>query len=206
MIPLSKKPTTLILICDGMKTIVYMGNMNSNIILKNVQVQIGKFMTLFCFLSTVTALGQTGNITSKIDSLKYVQGDVFDCGAVTWRIIVHKKEAIQYLIDKIADTTMTQARYLNKDNHLRVGDLAYLTLEKIVSLPLARITGMQFCVIEGGGYQRGTFEYIEANRQRFREQVQAYYDGKKGKLKWKQIDSNHLTACYITHHINGRYE
>lgn len=206
MIPLIKRPITLILICDGMKTIAYKGNMNSSMILKNIQVQIGKFITLFCFVSTVTVFGQTVNIRSQIDSLKYVQGDIFACRAVAWRIIVHKEEAIQYLIDKIADTTMTQARYLNKDNDLRVGDLAYLTLEKIVSLPLARITGMQFCVIEGGGYQRGTFEYIEANRQRFREQVQAYYDGKKGKLKWKQIDSNHLTACYISHHINGRYE
>lgn len=63
---------------------------------------------------------------------------------------------------------------------------------------------MQNDVIKDG-CQVGVFEYIESNRTRFKEQVQAYYDKKKEKLKWRQLDSNHLTPCYLKNNIKGQY-
>jgi hypothetical protein len=156
-------------------------------------------------LTTLNAFGQTDLLKSQVDSLKYLSGDPFDCNSVTWRIISNKKDAIQLLIDKLGDTTLTTATDKCKKTSLRVGDIAYLTLNRILPLPFFAVTGMQCDVFEDG-CQIGVFEYIESYRPKFKEQVQAYYDKKKDNLKWRQLDSNHLTPCYIKNNIKGQYE
>lgn len=164
------------------------------------------FFVLWLALMATGSFGQSRSIALQADSLKYAGGDPFECSSVTWRIIAAKKEAIQVLIDKLDDTTSTRAADHCKKTALRVGDLAYLTLTRIMALPFFAVTGKQLDVIEAGGCQRGLFEYIEANRARFKAQVQTYYDKKKDHLTWRQSDSNHLPPCEIHHRINGRYE
>jgi hypothetical protein len=162
------------------------------------------FSTLF-ILTAINAFGQTDIVKLQVDSLKYLSGDPFECNSLTWRIIAYKKDAIQILVDKLGDTTLTKATDKCKMTSLRVGDLAYLTLGRILPLPFFAVTGMQ-CDVIREGCQIGVFEYIEANRPKFKGQVQAYYDKKKDNLKWRQLDSNHLTPCYIQNKIKGQYE
>lgn len=161
--------------------------------------------TAFCILASVNVYCQNEKISLQADSLKYLSGNPFDCNAVTWRLIANKKDVIQILIHKLADTTITSAKDKCKTGNLRVGDIAYLTLTRILPLPFFTVTGMQCDVIENG-CQPGIFEYIEANRMKFRDQVQAYYNKKKNNLKWQQFDSNHLTPCHLKHGIKGQYE
>lgn len=156
-------------------------------------------------LTSISTFGQTDKINLQIDSLKYSNGDPFDCNSVTWRIIVNKKDAIQPLIDKLTDTALTRSTEKCKTTGLRVGDIAYLTLKRIISLPFFAVTGMQ-CDLINDGCQIGVFEYIESNRPIFKRQVQAYYDKKRDNLIWRQLDSNHLRPCYIKNNINGQYE
>ncbi len=167
--------------------------------------QIRIFLTFLFILTAISSFGQTDKIKLQVDSLKYLSGDPFDCNYVTWRIISNKKDAIQLLIDKLGDTTLTKATDKCKTTSLRVGDIAYLTLKRILPLPFFSVTGMQCDVIKDG-CQIGVFEYIESNRPIFKGQVQAYYDKKKDNLKWRQLDSNHLTSCYIKNNIKGQYE
>lgn len=161
--------------------------------------------TSLVILTTLNVFGQTDLLKSQVDSLKYLIGNPLDCNSVTWRIISNKKDAIQPLIDKLSDTTLTKATDKCKTTSLRVGDIAYLTLKRILPLPFFAVTGMQCDVIKDG-CQIGVFEYIETNRPKFKGQVQAYYDKKKDNLKWRQLDSNHLTPCYIKNNIKGQYE
>lgn len=163
------------------------------------------YFTTLVILTTLNTFGQTDLLKSQVDSLKYLNGAPFDCNSVTCRIISNKKEVIQLLIDKLDDTTLTNATDKCKTASLRVGDIAYLTLKRILPLPFFAVTGMQCDVIKDG-CQIGVFEYIESNRPKFKGQVQAYYDKKKDNLKWKQLDSNHLTPCYIKNNIKGQYE
>lgn len=163
------------------------------------------FFSILLILTTINGFGQTDQLKSKVDSLKYLSGNPFYCNSVTWRIIANKKDAIQPLIDKLDDTTITLAKDKCKATNLTVGDIAYLTLEKVLSLPFFAVTGMQCDVIENG-CQLGIFEYIENNKVKFKGQVQAYYNKKKNTLKWRQLDSNHLTPCYIKNDIKGLYE
>jgi hypothetical protein len=162
------------------------------------------FISLF-ILTTNYSFGQTDKIKLQVDSLKYLRGDPFECNSLTWRIILNKKDAIQALIDKLDDTTITSAKVKCKKTNLTVGDIAYLTLKRILPLPFFAVTGVQCDVIENG-CQLGVFEYIERNRVKFKGQVQTYFDKKKNNLKWRQLDSNHLTPCYIKNNIKGQYE
>ena len=161
-------------------------------------------LTIYVFTNTINfSFGQT-NIEKQVDSLKYLKGDPFECNSVTWRIIANKKDAILYLIDKLDDTNLTKATDKCKKTNLTVGDISFLTLKRILPLPFFAVTGMRCDVIENG-CQLGIFEYIESNRTKFKQQVQVYYDKKKSKLKWRQLDSNHLTPCYIENNIKGQY-
>ena len=153
--------------------------------------------------TTDFSFGQT-NIQQQVDSLKYLSGDPFECNSVTWRIVANKKDAIQVLIDNLDDSTLTKSTDKCKKANLTVGDISFLTLKILLPLPFFAVTGLQCDVFEGG-CQLGVFEYIEKNRGKFKQQVQAYYENKKDKLKWRQLDSNHLTPCYIKNNIKGQY-
>jgi hypothetical protein len=163
------------------------------------------FLSTLVILTTINGFGQTDKLKFLVDSLKYLSSDPFECNSVTWRIIAYKKDAIQLLIDKLNDTTITSAKDNCKTSNLKVGDIAYLTLERILPLPFFAVTGMQCDVIKNG-CQLGIFEYIENNRIKFKRQVQMYYDKKKSNLKWLQLDNNDLTPCYIKNNIKGQYE
>ncbi len=163
------------------------------------------YTAIFFFWSSLSASGQMDMIKPQIDSLKYLKGNAFDCSSITWRIIANKKEAIQLLIDRLGDTTLTKAKDKCKKTNLCVGDLAYLTLIEIMPLPFMLVTGMQCDVIENG-CQLGVFEYIEENRQKFKGQVQTYYDKKSKHLKWVKYDTEDLTPCHIKNKIIGHYE
>jgi len=158
-----------------------------------------------CILTSATDFvsGQT-TIEQKIDSLRYLKANPFECNAVTWRIIAERNNAIQALIDNLDDSTVTEAKDKCKNSNLTVGDIAYLTLKKILPIPFFAVTGVQCDVFEEG-CQLGVFEYIEAKRPKFKQQVQRYYDRNKSKLKWRQLDSNHLTPCHIQNNIKGQY-
>ena len=162
------------------------------------------FLTLI-LLTTIDGFGQINKLNSQIDSLKYLNDDPFDCNSVTWRIISNRKDAIQLLIDRLADTTFTAAKDKCKNGNLKVGDIAFLTLNHILRLPISIVIKRQTDVFENG-CQPGVFEYIENNRVKFKEQVQEYYDKKKHNLKWLDFDKSHLTTCYIESMILGHYE
>jgi hypothetical protein len=147
--------------------------------------------------------GQT-ILQKQVDSLKYLQDAPFECNSITWKIIANKKDAIQILIDNLDNSTLTKSIDKCKKKELTVGEISFLTLERILPLPFFALTQEQFDVIENG-CQLGIFDYIEANRAKFKQQVQAYYDKRKYKLKWRQLDSNHLTPCHIKNNIKGKY-
>ena len=161
-------------------------------------------LTLCVLTSVLTTFGQSDTIKLQIDSLKYLTGNPFKCNSITWRIIANKMEAIQYLIDNLDDSSLTQAIDKCKTKNLTVGDISFLTLKRILPLPFFAVTGIQLDAIKGE-CQAGVFEYIDSARTKFKEQVQVHYNAKKDKLKWRQLDSNHLTPCYIENNIKGQY-
>lgn len=161
---------------------------------------------IFCLMATISSFGQqtTEKIKQKVDSLKYVSGDPHECNTILWKIAACKKDAIQLLIDKLDDTTSTQATDICKKTNLRVGDLAYMTLGMMLSgqffdsaMPPSESMDMNGCT--------GAFEYLEANRMKFKTKLQAYYTQNKSRMKWMESSEFAIMPCEVENNINGHY-
>ena len=159
--------------CNGGKVGVLIQNKALISITKSMKRYIT--ISIFFFWQTTLVSGQTIEVKAKIDSLKYLGVDAFNCNSVFWRIIANRKEAVLRLIDKISDTTITTATWKCKSTNLRVGDIAYLALREIIPVPFSDITGKQYDVIYDG-CQGGVSKYIELNRLIFQKQVQLSKD------------------------------
>jgi hypothetical protein len=163
------------------------------------------FLSLFFVLTAFNTYGQTDILKLQIDSLKYINDDPFKCNSLTWRIIKSKKDAIQLLIFKLDDTTIVNSWNNCKGGNLVVGDLAYLTLWELFSIPFYELTGYQFDVIRND-CKTGLFEYLQTNRTEFKTIIQNYYDKRKANLKWTKIEKKYITPCQAKFKINGRYQ
>jgi len=165
-----------------------------------------------CFIVIALAItslsaGQSLSLRVQIDSLRFVKGNPFSsCSAVTWKIVAHRQEAIQPLIDKLSDQTVTAATDIGRPGYLTIGDLAYLTLDRIFRLPFNQVTGVQVCVLDDRGYVGAVFDYMEKNRTKFRQQVQDYYHFKVFGLRWIEAKPNELSLCERLNLISGHYE
>lgn len=167
--------------------------------------QFNKAVILISVLLASSHLCSAQNSIQKlIDSLKYIDGNPLKCDAVSWSIINQKQKAIPLLIAQISDTTLTEAWDACKQDRLVVGDISYIILKEIIPLPIFNVTGMQFDV-KNGDCSVGIFQYIDDQRERFQQQVQKYYDERKNKLVWGNVDSSLLSDCHLSHHITGKY-
>ena len=163
--------------------------------------------------------GQSNLLLTQINVLNKVSNIPFDnsknpwqdCGdEIIWTIAVQGESAIEPLIKKIADTSFTNLYFKDYSNkiRLRVGDIAYITLEQILFIPTFTIANVQFDVGIYGGYQSGFFEYLNSfsNRIKFQKQLDNYYRTNKFKLVLFNKNEMQIKACAISHNIKGRFD
>ena len=175
-------------------------------------------LTLLPFIS----FGQE-EIVHKIDSLKYVddmpyicRGNVesknelsMGCGDKRfWSTVKQKEKAIPFLLEKLNDTTMTEANVPNFGYNYSVADIAYVALEEIIhGIPTFELLGVKFDQ-EGCGYC-SYWQHLDKNyknKANFKIAVQNWYNSNKDKLVW--VENNDFTSCDCsgTHPNNGHYE
>ena len=160
-------------------------------------------IVLLCFVaSSVNA--QEDLIKRQVDSLQYCGADFLDCSSVIWRIIAHEKKAIPYLLSKLNNTTPTKAHFNCKLKNLRVGDLAFMTLDRIIGLPIYAITHQQFDLIEDD-CQVGVYDYIEDNRTKFSNQVKHWVRSDLKRYVWIAYEQNEVSECEKRNKITGRF-
>ncbi len=135
-------------------------------------INISKFIFLILTTSSINSIyTQDDTLKQQIDSLQYIEKDIFIKNSIVWRIINQKEKAIPYLIDKLDDTTLTNGQYKFFKSNLVVGDIALLILSRITILPYHEITGMQICTPT----RQSSFNYISKNRAKFKLQIKNYY-------------------------------
>ena len=162
-------------------------------------------IVLLCFVaSSVNA--QEDLIKRQVDSLQYCGADFLDCSSVIWRIIAHEKKAIPYLLEKLSDTTLTSTHLKCKLTDVRVGDLAYVALKEIISIPMFAVTKQQFDTYDGNGCQGRVYVYIEENREKFKTQVKNWITNNMAAYRWVRFKPNELSACDRYNKITGMFE
>jgi hypothetical protein len=151
-------------------------------------------LLLHCFTHS---FGQNADITSMVDSLRYLKADTLDCSAnLYWRIVAKGEKAIPSLIDKLADTTPTNVSQKCKATKLNVGEVAYFTLEQIAFFPTFEITHIQFDLVDINGCWN-FFDYFfdNANKTHYQSLVRQWYDKNKIKFKPSKISRKNQTKC-----------
>jgi len=130
------------------------------------------------------------------------------CGdSFFWNVVTLKMEAVPLLIDKLDDTTLTEAvvplfGYLHT-----VADVAYVALVEIIhGLPTFELLGVPFDQ-EGCGYcsyWQHVNENIE-NRMAFKKAVKQWYETNQDRLLWVTSQVFSSCDCGGRHPNSGHY-
>ncbi len=157
------------------------------------------------------SFGQNQDIKIMVDSLQYLKADTLDCSAdLYWRIIAKGDKAIQFLIDKLTDTTVTNVKFHCKKTRLNVGEIAQFALTEIASFPAFLVTKIQFdsIVIDETGKDCWSFYdflFINTNKPRYEKNLKDWYFKQKTKYKAEKISKRKQTNCQKLYGINQYY-
>ncbi len=168
-----------------------------------------------------TLLGQD-EIKHQIDSLQYVKDMPYICrgnvennelsvgcgNKIFWDVVKQKEKAIPSLLEKLSDSTMTEANAPNFGYFHTVADIAYVALREIIhGIPTFELLGVEFDQ-EGCGYcaywQHLNKDY--QNRKNFKIAIQSWYNSNKDNLIWIESSSFSSCDCSGTHPNRGHYK
>jgi hypothetical protein len=162
-----------------------------------------KMLTLAITLSLISksTFAQGSEIKAMVDQIDYLFADTLDCHAdFYWKIIAQGESALPYLIEKLTDTTPTNARFHCKKNKLNVGEVAYFAIKEIGDFPESLVTNMQFDIRHSD--QHGNlcwsfydFLFYNPNKAIYQQKVKLWYKEHKSKYKSKAIQPEFLTDC-----------
>ncbi len=160
-----------------------------------------KYVTNMPFIcrGTISTTADDMFVTEKGDTI-YTEG----CGNATfWKVVSLKEKAIRPLINKLADTTQTEAPVIYFGGNYSVADVAYAALQEIIhNIPTFELLDAEFD--EGCGYCSYWHKVREStkNRRKFQLAVQKWYNKNKANFAW--IESDDFAICdYIGEHPSG---
>ena len=161
----------------------------------------------------------------QVDSLKFVKEMPYMCqdfievnkrnpltigcgDELYWNTVRLNKNVIELLIDKLDDSTTTEAIVPLFGYNYTVADIAYTILQELIhNIPTFDLLGVQFDE-EGCGYcsywQQLNTDY--SNRRKFKSTVKNWYHKYKDNLVW--VESNNFATCDCNgkHPNGGHYE
>lgn len=164
-----------------------------------------------CANSIKLELNEVINI---IDSLKYIQEMPYICemelcgDELYWNSIRLKLNTIEYLIEKLDDTTTTKANVKLYGGQYTVADIAYDVICEIIhDIPTFELLGVPFDK-DGCGYCAYWNHLNESydNRVKFKEAVKNWYHKNKENLIWVENNDFETCDCRGEHPNQGHYE
>ncbi len=168
---------------------------------------------LTALLCLLPCLSQAQTDHSKLlDSLKHIREMPYICegglgcgDSIFWKVVSYKSEIVPYLIERINDTTQTEAYVVLFGGIWTVGDVAYAALEEIVwDLPTFRLLGTRFDK-RGCGYC-AYWKHINKslkNREKFQRKVKQWYELNRADLVWVVSEEFQMCDCMGRKHPNG---
>ena len=125
-----------------------------------------------------------------------------------WNVVRLRENIIELLIDKMDDTTRTEAVVPNFGYNYTVADIAYTALQEIIhKIPTFELPGVKFD--EGGCGYCAYWQYLNkgmSNRKKFKQGVWDWYHTHKDQLVWVKSQSYETCDCKGPHPNGGHYE
>jgi hypothetical protein len=164
-------------------------------------------------------------VINQVDSLKFVKEMPYMChdfievnkrnpltigcgDELYWNTVRLNKNVIELLIEKLEDSTTTEAIVPLFGYNYTVADISYTVLQEVIhNIPTFDLLGVQFDE-EGCGYC-SYWQHLNkdfSNRQKFKATVKNWYHQNKDNLVW--IESNNFATCECNgkHPNGGHYE
>jgi len=149
-------------------------------------------------------------VIKQIDSLKFVNEMPYICETeicgdkLYWEAVSVGRSNIEFLIDKLDDTTSTTANVVLFGGNYTTGDIAYSVLTEIIhDIPTFELLGVPFDK-DGCGYC-SYWQHLNKDfsyRQKFKTAVRNWYHKTKDNLVW--VESNDFATCDCKgQHPNG---
>lgn len=165
------------------------------------------------------------DVIKQVDSLKFVKEMPYMCqdfievnkrnpltigcgDDLYWNTVRLNKNVIELLIDKLDDSTTTEAIVPLFGYNYTVADIAYTVLQELIhNIPTFDLLGVQFDQ-EGCGYC-SYWQHLNkdfSNRQKFKATVKNWYHKNQDNLVW--VESNNFATCDCNgkHPNGGHYE
>ncbi len=161
-------------------------------------------------------------LIKQVDSLKYVKDMHFNCMPIQligdapeicgdplyWQVVRIQKGIIEVLIDRMDDTTDTEAWVPYFGYHYRVADIAYTSLQEIIhGIPTFELLGVPFD--ENGCGYCSFWQHLNAsmeNRLAFQKAVKYWYETNRDNLVWVESNVYYSCDCSAKHPVGGHYE
>lgn len=178
---------------------------------------------LGCGQRMVSELQEVIDMMVQIDSLKYVKempymchDEIYNknklsigCGdELFWNVVKLQNYAIDFLIDKLDDSTTTEAIVPNFGYYHTTADVAYTALQEIIhNIPTFELLGVQFDE-KGCGYC-SYWQHLNKsykNRKTFKAAVQKWYLENAKNLVWIKNNAFATCDCSGKHPSGGHYE
>jgi hypothetical protein len=151
---------------------------------------------------------------SMVDSLRYVKEMPYICETgicgdpIFWDAVRMRDNAVELLIDKLDDTTTTEANVILFVGTYTTADIAYTVINELIhNIPTFELLGVPFDK-DGCGYcsywQHLNKDY--RNRQKFKQAVFAWYHKNKDKLVWVANEEFASCDCSGKHPNRGHFE
>ena len=175
-----------------------------------------KLLIYILFLLPYLTFAQADN-KKLIDSLKFVKDMPYICedtvptelsvgcgDKIFWQTVKQKQNIIPFLLNKLSDTTHTEATVPNFGGQFSVADIAYMALQEIIKgIPTFELLGVNYDK-DGCGYC-SYWTHLRKdikNRKKFQANVHNWYDKNKSNLVW--VTSNQFLTCDCAgRHPNG---
>jgi uncharacterized protein YuzE len=164
-------------------------------------------------------------VTKQVDSLKFIKEMPYDCednyninerhpwtigcgDELYWNVVRLSDNAIELLIDKLNDTTTTEAIVRRFGYYYTTADIAYTALKEIIhKIPTFELLEIEIDK-EGCGYC-SFWQHLNKsyeNREKFKSSVKQWYHNNKDNFIWVENDSFETCLCYGKHPNGGHYE
>jgi hypothetical protein len=131
------------------------------------------------------------------------------CGdELYWKVVRLHSSVIELLIDKLDDSTTTNAVVPIFGVSYTFADVAYTALEELIhNIPTFDLLGVPFDTAGCGGCSY--WQHLNAtysNRQKFKAAVRVWYLTNKNNLVWIENDNFATCDCHGKHPNGGHYE
>ena len=155
----------------------------------------------FIFCSLFICKGQNKQLKKKVEDLKFVKEMPYipelSGDSLFWTVVTEKLPIVPLLIEKLDDTTVTEAAVHNFGGYYTVADVAYRAIGEIIhSIPTLDLAEDSKLAEPREGYW-GYWHYIRRsyeNRKKFKARVKKWYAKHKNQLEWVEDNRKYRNA------------